>query len=169
MTITQKPIKRFVVNGDVSDPSRGDTPRFIIHLCNNEGIMGSGVAKAICDRYPINKKEYITFCKSVGMEKSLGSIIPVKINDELTIVNLIGQNGTNLRDRVWKDCVDYQALQLCFDKLHALVSQTNGSIHTPLMGSQRAKGKTWKILGMLRTTFEDTDNIIYVYIHGKRQ
>lgn len=62
--------------------------RFILHGCNAQGVMGSGVAKLIREKYPFAYQEYLRLHKEVGL--SLGQAQIVKCRDR-TIINAITQ------------------------------------------------------------------------------
>lgn len=65
----------------------------IIHGCNNRGVMGSGVAKAIRSKWPMAYNVYRMNFEST-IPDGLGSFTSYySTEDEKTIVNLISQDG----------------------------------------------------------------------------
>lgn len=65
----------------------------IIHQVNCMGVMGSGVAKALRDKHPQVFSSYKEFLEGMkGHEwDALGVWQEVKINDDLSVVNLFSQ------------------------------------------------------------------------------
>jgi len=56
----------------------------ILHGCNRRGVMGSGVAKAIRDKYPQAYTDYNDVYNSCGLE--LGTIV-VSVQDDGTVIH----------------------------------------------------------------------------------
>ena len=75
------------LNGNVLDVAKG----IIVHGCNAQGVMGSGIALEIKNRFPnvfdAYRKHYIKNNNSL----TLGEIIPAKVADDKWIVNAITQ------------------------------------------------------------------------------
>ena len=63
--------------------------RHIIHGCNAQGVMGSGVAKLIRDKYPSAYTDYNDVYNNKGLE--LGEIVISVQNDGKIICNAITQ------------------------------------------------------------------------------
>lgn len=91
-----------------------DAPeRVIAHGCNAQGVMGSGVAKAIRDQYPKAYDDYRAQHLSGGLQ--LGRIVWTPILDEFDnehrlIANCITQE---FYGRDGKRYVDYEAIRSC--------------------------------------------------------
>lgn len=76
------------VNGDVTAPIRG----IIGHGVNCQGVMGSGVALAIRNKFPKAYEEYKTLCdNTVDKRDLLGTVQLVQINADLYIANMFTQ------------------------------------------------------------------------------
>ena len=71
------------VKGDLTNA----TERYIAHGCNAQGVMGSGVALAIRNKWPKAYIDYVRYIKDGG---TLGGSI-VSVNDDKYIINLITQ------------------------------------------------------------------------------
>lgn len=63
----------------------------ICHQVNCCGAIGAGVSGAIIRKYPIVGKKYTELCKRSTKYDLFGTIQPIEINDDLTIVNLFTQ------------------------------------------------------------------------------
>ena len=118
---------------------------YIVHGCNAQGVMGSGIAKQIREKYPKVYSTYLLEYNENGL--AVGSIIPVYINEKLCIINAITQEfyGRN----PYKKYVSYFGVDTCFNRINRLI-QTDGteivnSLHFPLIGCGLANGN-WDIV-----------------------
>ena len=76
------------VNGDVTTPIRG----IIGHGVNCQGVMGSGVALAIRNKFPKAYQEYLALCDATADKRNLlGTVQLVQITDELYVANMFTQ------------------------------------------------------------------------------
>ncbi|WP_413986400.1 macro domain-containing protein [Paenibacillus polymyxa] len=75
-----------IVEGNLLDA----TEDIIGHQTNTKGVWGSGVAKAIKDKYPNTYAAYRDLCHEYG-DKLLGSCWTIKASDNRFIANLFGQ------------------------------------------------------------------------------
>lgn len=76
------------VTGDVTAPIRG----IIGHGVNCQGVMGSGVAWAIRNKFPKAYEEYKTLCDNIADKHDLlGTVQIVQITDELYVANMFTQ------------------------------------------------------------------------------
>ena len=57
-----------IVEGDIFESDAG----FIVHQVNCQGVMGSGVAKQVKDRFPLVFEEYMKWCTERNAEDLLG-------------------------------------------------------------------------------------------------
>src|ERR1017187_9856457 len=92
------------VKGDLLDA----TQNLIAHSCNMQGVMGSGVAKAIKDKYPSAFASYRSLL--YHGEAKLGEYCIAK-NEDKIIINILGQDKyypRNIRH------TSYDALDLAF-------------------------------------------------------
>lgn len=77
-----------ILKGDVTTAKTG----FIVHGVNCQGVMGSGVAKTIKDKWPKVFDNYKKYCGTFADKSSLlGNIQPVNVGDGLYVVNLFSQ------------------------------------------------------------------------------
>lgn len=121
---------------------------FIMHGCNAQGVMGSGVAKIIRDKYPIAYEKYA----EQAPHYILGEVIPVIVEPNLVIVNAITQEfyGT---DRVQ---VDYDAVeQACRAVKHLANSGIieSNDIYFPFIGAGLAGGDKEILLNIFKRQF----------------
>jgi len=126
---------------------------FIPHCCNNIDVMGSGVAKALYNRWPkVKDKYHESFMK-------LGTVSYVKeVDDRVVICNMIGQNGVKTGENEnghaigddGKPPVRYSALCLAMMDVAGKLEMFGDKveIHCPLFGCDLAGGD-WYIVSTL--------------------
>lgn len=80
-----------MIIGDILDIKEG----VIVHQVNCQGVMGSGVAKQLSNKYPKIKEEYLRVCKlessKKGKESLLGHVQFVRVSPTLVVVNVFSQ------------------------------------------------------------------------------
>jgi O-acetyl-ADP-ribose deacetylase (regulator of RNase III) len=139
------------VNGDLLTTDI----RHIIHGCNSHGVMGSGVAKAIRDKYPQAYRDYNDKYNNTGLE--LGSIVVSVQGDGKVIHNAITQQDYG-RDpnRVY---VSYWAIANAFRHVDSWGIKY---IAMPKIGAGLANGD-WKVIAsIIENTLTKTQPIVYV-------
>jgi len=125
---------------------------FIMHGCNAQGVMGSGVAAIIRRDFPLAFEKYA----EQHPYYILGEVIPVIVEPNLVIVNAITQEwfGT---DRVH---ADYAAIeQACKGAIHlaqsGMIESTD--IHLPMIGGGLAGGDQLRLLDIFEAAFTDAE------------
>jgi len=119
----------------------GATQKVIIHGCNAQGVMGSGVARQIRARWPNVYEVYHLKHKVFGLD--LGDIIPVATLDGKIIVNCITQDGFG---RSGNRYVNYDAIARCMEQLNDRISNWEVSeIAMPRIGAGLGGGD-WNII-----------------------
>lgn len=120
----------------------------IVHGCNAQGVMGSGVALGVKNMYPTVFVDYERIHKEHGLV--LGVAYPVAVDPGLVIWNAITQNLYGKGTRM----VSYDAIQTCFEQInwHLKEGGVNNEpflqtpeIHIPLIGAARGGGN-WEII-----------------------
>ena len=112
----------------------------LVHGCNAQGVMGSGIALDIRKRYPRAYDDYLNQFLTNGLRT--GSVIYSDCTPELTIASAI----TQLRyGKEVKKYVSYRAIHEAFSSI-AQLSQTSGkTVHYPLIGAGLGGGD-WAII-----------------------
>lgn len=78
-----------MIKKDITTVTRG----IIAHGCNCQGVMGSGAAKAIRDKFPEIFPPYYGFCRDGGFEKDLlGEVVFVYVAPQLVVANMLTQH-----------------------------------------------------------------------------
>ena len=107
------------VNGDLLDVTSG----IIVHGCNAQGVMGSGVAKAIKQKYPGAFRTYQDAHQSTPGGLKIGEVV-WHVQDGIKIANAITQEfyGTEKRH------VNYAAVVKCFTEVIGYANTMNSGL-----------------------------------------
>ena len=111
----------------------------IVHGCNAQGVMGSGVAKAIREKYPKAFEEYAAFFQHHS-KPPLGYIIVSKQPDGKEIINAITQpfyGKANIR------YVSYDAIDIAMHSISQVYPAQ--AISMPKIGAGLGNGH-WPII-----------------------
>lgn len=119
------------------------TSGVIIHGCNSHGVMGSGVALAVKNKYPGAYESYRDYIDvSKDDQALLGSVIVYAVNENLLVANMITQKdfGTHKRQ------VNYGAIARGFDDLEEFYANAPGLVfHFPKIGAGLGGGD-WEVV-----------------------
>lgn len=123
---------------------------FIVHGCNAQGVMGSGVAAIIRSDYPVAFQTYALQYPNY----ILGEVIPAIVAPNLVVVNAITQEfyGTDRRH------ADYDAITQAFKGTKHLARSSmieSTDIHFPMIGGGLAGGDLHTILTIMDEAFAD--------------
>jgi O-acetyl-ADP-ribose deacetylase (regulator of RNase III) len=138
---------------------------FIIHGCNNRGVMGKGVAKTICTKFPAAYKSYQEgYARYDGNSKEfLGTFSKAWIagNDRHNtklIINAVTQDGYGTDGKRY---VSYDALKEVFSVIN-YTYPSKSPIAMPKIGAGLGGGD-WNIIEeIVSTSFPTRDIIVYV-------
>jgi len=146
--------------GDATKPE-GDSNRIICHCCNSVGLWGAGFVIALSNKWPITRSEYIRWHKNKnGFE--LGSVQFVKVESDIVVANMIGQNGIKTTNGI--PPIRYPAISECLEKVASAALKNNASVHFPyLMGSDLAGGKWEKIEAIIKETICSKEIVVIIY------
>ena len=114
----------------------------IVHGCNAQGVMGSGVALAVKNTYPEAYKDYLRIHEDHGLV--LGVAYSVAVSPTLVIWNAVTQNLYGKGTRM----VSYDAVQTCFEQINETLRMAcikDCELHIPLIGAARGGGN-WEII-----------------------
>lgn len=153
------------VTGDVLNDAPCFKRKFITHVVNDIGQMGSGVAKAIKDKYPLVKEEYEKWklyeeykLKDKIIPFKLGEIQIVPVEKFVYVINMIAQHETI---RTNPKPIRYAALTDCMEKVYNVVKKNDGEIHAPKFGSGLAAGNWDFIEELINEIWFDIP--VYIY------
>jgi len=153
------------LEGNALEPIETNDQRIIVHCVNCMGVMGSGIARAIKDKWKIVYSEYYTLCKSEDFRPHLlGTAQLERISNDLIVCNLFGQfnYGVQRVGDVEIIPADYRAVKIGFANIKRLVKYPY-SLHMPRICCGRALGQWSEIERILHEVFDNTDLQIYIY------
>jgi O-acetyl-ADP-ribose deacetylase (regulator of RNase III) len=131
-----------------------DAPEpYIIHGCNAQGRMGSGVAKALMDRYPAVKERYLDLYEyhKLGEEPFLGTLHKVLTGGPHTVFNAITQDRYGYDGALY---ASYDAIEQCMTALDHTMGEIEAStgelphVAMPLLGCGLAGGD-WSVVSQI--------------------
>lgn len=131
----------FKHEGDLLNVQEG----IIVHGCNSKGVMESGIAKSIKEKYPRVYQDYRdrlrTFRNPVN---SMGNIIFTTIKPQkLYVVSAITQEEYGRdKDKVY---VSYEAMANAFGEISRYATTYGLDVHFPLIGCGLANGDWEKV------------------------
>ena len=134
------------------------SPQVMLHVCNNKGVMGSGIALTVKNRIPDAYRAYRQF------EKCNGGIQLGTISTCHNVINLHAQDGYGRGIRH----LNYESLYLSLEKAADYIEKSGiERIGVPYrMGADRAGGD-WRIvsamLGSVFTYGYNPYTTLYVY------
>jgi O-acetyl-ADP-ribose deacetylase (regulator of RNase III) len=126
----------------------------IVHGCNAQNVMGSGVAAAIRSKYPQAYRDYNDVYNNRGLD--LGDVILSVQNDGKIIVNAITQKDFG-RDSN-KVYVSYWAIAEVFRKIESFSIE---EIALPMIGAGLANGDWNVISAIIENTLTKTKPVVY--------
>ena len=149
-----------ITKGDVLE-SKVDGKKVIVQSCNDLGIMGSGIAKSILDKWPVGEIQFVL------------------VEKDILICNIIGQKGLGFEeiDGVKLPAVRYFAIFEALLRLRAKISKWSAndkkgenynpvgkvSIHMPLIGAGLALGTINQTYQTIWDVFGTSDYDCYIY------
>lgn len=119
----------------------------IVHGCNAQGVMGSGVALGVKNTWPHVFQDYHEIFEEG--ELKLGTAHPVLATPTLVVWNAVTQNlyGTGQR------LTNYEAVATCFETVNEFLhkrgtdmsAQVPNEVYIPLIGAARGGGN-WRVI-----------------------
>lgn len=134
----------------VGDILKEVTQGVILQQVNAQGVMGSGIAKAIRDKWPVVWSEYHEeFPEKPSESQSaarLGRVLLTEVQDGLVVANIVGQQFYGSHEpRHAPRYTSYDAIDKSLMTLAGLLRGLPVTIHFPLIGSDRGGGH-WPVV-----------------------
>jgi len=143
-----------IIDGDILQAKEG----IICHQVNCKGVMGSGLAKQIKEKYPEAYKEYLALCTKYTHYEPLGSVQFVNCHDGKIIANIFGQRNYGRGSKQ----TDYDALEHGLLQLYDLSKQEGLTVAIPFNIGCGLAGGSWPfVYSMIEEVFQDCDVILY--------
>lgn len=155
------------------------TEGIIVQQVNAQGVMGSGVAKDIRNKWPC---VYEAYAKAVGpaytqKEKGrnlLGMMIPVQVDTNLWVCNIVGQQffGRDPHIQPTGQYTSYDALSVGFKSLRQFALEnfvmrddmwmTRPIVHFPLLGCGLGGGDWGIVSGIIESTCSEFERTLWI-------
>ena len=163
-----------IIDGDLFSSKAN----FIVHQVNCQGVMGSGVALQVVEKYPHVKKEYVRYVKHCNKNNinMLGTVqyVPVDTwamvmidtmrNENIEaydsnyqyIVNLFGQDGYGTE----KQQTDIKAVKKAFENICMNAQKINATVALPFkIGCCRGGAKWNEVYKIIEDVFKNKVNV----------
>ena len=139
-----------------------ETRGLIVHGCNAQGVMGSGIANLLHAKYPQVYNDYIYRHHSIGLK--LGDVIFTKLTHRLHVASVITQEyyGRD-HDTVY---VNYDAVRNGFALVNRYSKMFHLEIKHPLIGAGLANGD-WNIIKKIIDEECNKETTLFVYKENK--
>lgn len=151
------------IEGDATRPV-GKGPKFIIHCCNNIGVWGAGFVMALSRRWPGIERAYCDW----GGPYKLGQVQLVKVEEDLYVLNMIGQSG--VRTKSGAPPIRYEAIRECLKQVAGWAESEDFpcfgetcSIHAPRFGAGLAGGEWDRIEKIIQEELVDKGLSVTIY------
>ena len=138
------------------------TAPITMHQVNCKGVMNSGVAKAIKEKWPVVFDEYLRFYQNLTTDVLLGITQFVKIGTDRYVANLFAQEKYGYDGIRY---TSYDAIDKCLKSVAR--NAENGEINRvamPYKMSSDRGGADWDvILALVNSAFKDTDITVEIW------
>lgn len=125
-----------IIEKDITDIISG----VIIHQCNCQGVMGSGVARAISSKWPIVKSAYIAHCSGKTPSELLGTFCDVEVDKNIVVVNCLSQLDYGYDGRRY---TDYNAMRKVMIEVYEKYFETGKNFYAPYLIGCGLGGGDW--------------------------
>ncbi|KWT98490.1 MULTISPECIES: macro domain-containing protein [unclassified Variovorax] len=154
----------------------------IVHGCNCFGKMGSGMAKAIRNRYPFAYRAYMNRFEVFGLQ--LGDIVAVanpklrmqqpelmrhisqfdeSIPEGVIVVNAMTQyDYATSDDTSTRVFADYPAIEAAFARIYMIAAATKMPVNYPLIGCGLARGKWPEVRERIERSMKNIDSDLWL-------
>jgi O-acetyl-ADP-ribose deacetylase (regulator of RNase III) len=144
-------------NSNITEVTQG----VIVHGCNAQGVMGSGVAKQLRAKYPEIYVDYLDGLEEYSTENlsPLGAVFLSEVRPTLVIANAITQEFYGKDGRKY---ISYTALEEALGFVQKVAMASNVVVHIPyLIGAGLGGGDEKTILEIVEKTMYNTDCILH--------
>lgn len=132
---------------------------YICHQVNCQGVMGSGIAKQIRERWPVVFSSYRAYCDRHMRDELLGEIWGVHVSDDQWVVNMFAQDNFGYDGRRF---TSYDAFATCLTKMRDRLSKDK-TIGFPKNIGCGLGGGSWKVISALIGEILGDEYEVYIY------
>lgn len=151
-----------IVSGDVFNEAlalnEAGKPVVLVHGCNAQGVMGSGVASIIKRLYPYAFTSYKNEDRDFGLV--VGDVVFASVPDNMVVVaNAITQNNYGRDGKLY---VSYDAVVDSMQKVRKYALERNMPVIFPMIGGGLGGGDTKRLTAIFQAVFHDVDATLYL-------
>ena len=117
----------------------------LMHVVNDQGVMGAGIARTIADTWPSVENEYANLhaIKNGSSTKLRRKVLFSEVKKNFIVANMFAQHGIGV------SCsgipLEYDWLEPCLRTVFGYAVENNLDVHTPKIGAGLAGGD-WNII-----------------------
>ena len=142
--------------GNILDVKQG----LIVHQVNAQGVMGSGIALLLRNKWPAVWEEYHKVVKQNQPDKGLsymGHVIYVQVEPGLWVANVVGQQFYGSAGNY----TSYEALEMAFHSINNFASNNELDVHYPLIGCGLAGGDWTRVSQIISDRLGTIDHMLW--------
>jgi len=143
-----------------------DSKIVIPHIVNSIGKWGSGFVLPLAKHFPEAETAYRGWSskdwKTTSIPFKVGETQYVRINDRVTVMNMVGQEGCG-PDDTGRPPIRYSALVRCMQNVAGIAEALDAEIHAPAFGSGLAMGCWSFIETLIEEIWCDWDIPVTIY------
>lgn len=146
-----------IIKGDVFDSFLYPNS-MVVHGCNAQGVMGSGVARVVRNNFPAAYYEYVRHHEEHGLK--LGEVINVMVLPSRYIANAITQEfyGSD-----GKRYVSYHSIRVAFGIVRKLARELGvETINYPMIGGGLGGGDWNEISGIIDEQLDGLNHFVWI-------
>lgn len=150
-----------LISGNLLEAEKG----YICQQVNCQGVMNSGLAKAIRDKWPMVYKKYLDWFNSSNdkgfsaTQTMLGKIQVVDVPDDLKVINLAGQDDYGYRNTKF---TSYDAFWDCLNEIKKQIPK-GSRLNFPVNIGCGLGGGNWAVISTMINVALSNDYELYFY------
>ena len=140
-----------------------ETTGIIVHGCSAQGVMASGIAKSIKERYPQVYYDYTKHCsfmRRMDPGNLLGSVVFTPITSQLIFISAITQEFYGRDENVCY--VSYNAIETAFEAINKIARSAKLQVKFPMIGAGLAGGDWNTISNIIDKTVQSTEKFLFI-------
>jgi O-acetyl-ADP-ribose deacetylase (regulator of RNase III) len=140
------------------EKKEANKPVILVHGCNAQGVMGSGVAALVKKLYPYAFESYRNEYTDFGLV--LGDVVLAKNPESSVIVaNAITQENYGRDGMLY---MSYDAVVDSMLKVRDFAIRNNAPVILPMIGGGLGGGDVKRLTAIFQAVFHDVDATLYV-------
>ncbi len=143
--------------GDLFNATLGKEDTILVHGCNAQGVMGSGVAAIVKKLYPRAYNVYKTAKYHPGLK--VGDVSVSVKPGECQVANAVTQE---FYGRDGKQYVSYDGVVEAMMDIATYAKTNNLKVHLPMIGGGLGGGDVKRLAAIFQAAFHDVDATLWL-------